>query len=458
MLKLSFSQTRQEVMVRAAATIVFQLLKRGGCLDVPVSDLAEKPQYGFTASAIDEPIGPKLVRITDLQDAKIKWDTVPYCECPEPRNYALATNDILFARTGATTGKTHLVIEPQDAVFASYLIRLRPKAGVAAAYLYAFFQSDAYWCQITEEKRGSAQPNVNGEKLAALVIPNVDIQLQHAIGHFIQIVRARQDGSSKPLQTLPAPLQAATGLVTKVEELAAKIEEAQILRTALSPEVDALLLASRNRLIGERPTDGWVSLHTLIDDIENGWSPQCESCPATGDEWGVLKVGAVSFGTFDSRENKALPALLEPKPDYEIKSGDFLMSRANTTELVGACALVKESPPRLMLCDKIFRFIFKPDSPVLPSFLDHVLKSPALREQIELGATGTSPTMKNISKAKILSLQLPVMDTGQQRRIVAYLDELQAKVDCVKALQAQTQAELDALLPSILDKAFKGEL
>ena len=171
-----------------------------------------------------------------------------------------------------------------------------------------------------------------------------------------------------------------------------------------------------------------------------------------------MKVGAVSFGSFDRRENKALPPILKPKPEYEIMSGDFLMSRANTTELVGACALVKESPPRLLLCDKIFRFIFTPNSPVLPSFLDHVLKSPALREQIELGATGTSPTMKNISKAKILSLQVPVMETGKQRRIVGYLDDLQAKVDSVKALQAQTQAELDALLPSILDRAFKGEL
>ena len=59
-------------------------------------------------------------------------------------------------------GKTHLVTEPMDAVFASYLIRLRPKPNVAADYLYAFFQSDSYWEQITEEKRGSAQSNVNG--------------------------------------------------------------------------------------------------------------------------------------------------------------------------------------------------------------------------------------------------------------------------------------------------------
>lgn len=260
-------------------------------------------------------------------------------------------------------------------------------------------------------------------------------------------------------QLVPVPPHAAQQrIVAKVDELTAKIEEARHLCTALPLEVKALLLAARNRLIGEHPADGWAPLYTLIEDIENGWSPQCESRPATVGEWGVLKVGAVSFGYFDSRENKALPAMLVAKPGYEIKSGDFLMTRANTRELVGACALVHDSPPRLLLCDKIFRFIFKPNTPVLPSFLDHVLKSPVLREQIERGATGTSPTMKNISKAKILSLQIPVMETGRQRRVVAYLDDLQAKVDSLKVLQAQSRAAIVALLPSILDKAFKGQL
>ena len=254
------------------------------------------------------------------------------------------------------------------------------------------------------------------------------------------------------------PLSEQRRIVAKVEELAAKIDEAHRNRQASLPEIGALLPASRNALIGRCPDDGWVPLQRSISDIENGWSPACESRHAEDNEWGVLKVGAVSFGQFAPNENKALPETLRPKPEYEIKHGDFLMSRANTTELVGACAVVGDTPPRLLLCDKIFRFIFRQNSPIQPAFLDHVLKSPALREQIERGATGTSPTMKNISKAKILSLRIPQIGLPEQRRIVAYLDDLQAKVDSLKALQTQSAAELDALLPSILDKAFKGEL
>lgn len=165
----------------------------------------------------------------------------------------------------------------------------------------------------------------------------------------------------------------------------------------------------------------------------------------------MLKVGAVSFGVFDERENKALPVSFSVPPSLEVRTGDFIMSRANTVELVGACALVRKARPKLMLSDKTFRFIFSEQRKILPEYLEQVLKSPALREQIERGASGTSPTMKNISKEKILALRLPPHALPQQHQIVAELDAL-------RRLQAGTAAELDALLPAILDSAFKGEL
>jgi type I restriction enzyme, S subunit len=127
MLQLTFKQTNSELLVRAAASVLFGTLTRRGKKLVSISDLAERPQYGFTASAATEPVGPKLVRITDLQDGQIDWDSVPFCECAEPEKYLLKKDDLLFARTGATTGKTHLVRDFEHAVFASYLIRLRPK-------------------------------------------------------------------------------------------------------------------------------------------------------------------------------------------------------------------------------------------------------------------------------------------------------------------------------------------
>jgi len=247
-------------------------------------------------------------------------------------------------------------------------------------------------------------------------------------------------------------------VVGRIEELYSLINEARTLRHQAAEEAEALLASHRRATFGEAPTDDWVPLSTYVSSIENGKSPATNGQPAAPDEWGVLKVGAVSFGVFDERENKALPVSYVVPRALEVRSGDFLMSRANTVALVGACALVRKARSKLMLSDKTFRFVFREPRNIVPEYLEQVLKSPPLREQIERAASGTSPTMKNISKGKVLALLLPPFDLHEQCRIVSELDALQAKVDELKHLQADTNAELDALLPSILDRAFKGEL
>ena len=145
-----------------------------------VSDLCEKPQYGYTASATTEPIGPHLLRITDIQNGSVNWETVPYCDCPEPQKYLLQKDDILFARTGPT-GRSFLVEDCPTAVFASYLIRLRVREYVTPQYLYAFFQSPDYWEQVTANTIGSAQPNCNATKLANLKVPIPPSEEQQSI-------------------------------------------------------------------------------------------------------------------------------------------------------------------------------------------------------------------------------------------------------------------------------------
>lgn len=254
------------------------------------------------------------------------------------------------------------------------------------------------------------------------------------------------------------PLAEQRRVVARIEALAAQIHEARSLRHQATEEAEALLQSHRRAMFGEAPTDDWIPLSDYVSSIENGKSPATDGRSSNPDEWGVLKVGAVSFGVFDERENKALPISYAVPPALEVRSGDFIMSRANTVELVGACALVRKTRPKLMLSDKTFRFVFREPRKVASEYMEQVLKSPALREQIERAASGTSPTMKNISKEKALALLLPPCPPAEQRRIVAELDALQAEVDALKRLQTETGAELDALLPALLDRAFKGEL
>lgn len=145
-----------------------------------VSELCEKPQYGYTASSTTEQIGPHFLRITDIQGGSVNWETVPYCDCPKPEKYLLQKDDILFARTGPT-GRSFLVQECPTAVFASYLIRLRVRKWVTPQYLYAFFQSPYYWAQVSENTSVSAQPNCNATKLSNLKVPVPPLEQQQNI-------------------------------------------------------------------------------------------------------------------------------------------------------------------------------------------------------------------------------------------------------------------------------------
>jgi type I restriction enzyme, S subunit len=149
-----------------------------------VRELCERIDYGYTAPAAHSIESPRFLRITDIQDGRVDWDTVPGCAIsPTDENAKrLADGDIVFARTGATTGKSFLLRQPPRAVFASYLIRLRPRReAVVPGYLYAFFQSDQYWMQVSKSVRGGAQPNVNATLLAAIRLPVPDIEVQHRV-------------------------------------------------------------------------------------------------------------------------------------------------------------------------------------------------------------------------------------------------------------------------------------
>lgn len=179
-------------------------------------------------------------------------------------------------------------------------------------------------------------------------------------------------------------------------------------------------------------------LADVVADLENGWSPQCHNRPAKPDEWGVLKLGAVSFGTYDGGENKALPTALKPIPAYEIKPGDVLISRANVPRYVGSCAQVLSTRPKLLLCDKIFRVVFKPNGPLDGAYLAEVMKTAPLRQQIEAAITGSSPTMQNITKTALLALRMPIPPVKEQRALVQAL--VQARAEAVR-LEEKAGAE-----------------
>ena len=136
-------------------------------------DLSFSIQYGYNAPA--QTFGPiKMVRISDIHENKVSWETVPYCEISdsEIENYKLQVDDILFARTGGTVGKSFLVTEiNEDAVYAGYLIRTRFSKSIYPKYAKLFMETVTYWEQLREGTIATAQPNCNGQTLSKMMIP-----------------------------------------------------------------------------------------------------------------------------------------------------------------------------------------------------------------------------------------------------------------------------------------------
>lgn len=201
-----------------------------------------------------------------------------------------------------------------------------------------------------------------------------------------------------------------------------------------------------------------VRVKHLARSIEQGWSPQCEGFPVeTEDEWGVLKVGCVNGGTFNPIENKVLPPDLEPIPSLGISSGDLLISRANTRELVGGAAVAVKDYPKLLLCDKLYRLRLKPER-ASPMFLALYLGSRAARGPIELGATGASASMVNIGQSVILELDVAVPPIEEQRSIVASLGRETTKLESLTAEAARTIELLQERRTAFISAAVTGKI
>ena len=136
-------------------------------------NISQSIQYGYNAPALEKGI-IKMVRISDIQNNKVLWEKVPYCIIEEKdiETYLLEVNDILFARTGGTVGKSFLVEEvPEPAIYAGYLIRTRYSQELCPQYLKSFMESQLYWEQLKSGTIATAQPNCNGKTLGRILLP-----------------------------------------------------------------------------------------------------------------------------------------------------------------------------------------------------------------------------------------------------------------------------------------------
>jgi type I restriction enzyme S subunit len=349
---------------------------RSGWKRVRIRDVSNSIQYGYTASAIDRPEGPRFLRITDIQNGRVDWSSVPSCDIPpeDVPKYRLRKGDLVFARTGATTGKSFLIDECPEAVFASYLIRVGVSGEIDSRYLAAFFQSPDYWQQIEGGKRGIGQPNVNGNVLGDIKFPLAPMEQQKEILSEIEKQFTRLEAGVSALRRVQANL---------------KRYRASVLKAAC----EGHLMANDGKKLHKPVSE-------VIRSIDQGWSPKCETEASDNhDDWVVIKTTAIQNLRFLEEENKLLPTSLKPRPHLQIVPGDVLVTRAGPRTRVGVACLVRKARPRLILCDKVYRLICKSDV-IIPAFLELALNAPHIVDAVNKLKTGISDSGVNLTQSR----------------------------------------------------------
>lgn len=233
-----------------------------------------------------------------------------------------------------------------------------------------------------------------------------------------------------------------------------------IIHEAISegPDSSVSLRDSGIQWLGQIPKH-WrpLRLKYLVTPIEQGWSPQCDAQPAGENEWGVLKVGCVNGEHFDPTQNKKLPSTLSVAPELEIQSGDILMSRANTRQLLGLAAIVTDARPRLLLCDKLFRFRALERRAYGP-FIVAAIRDVNSRVQIEAGTNGASDSMQNIGQGVVKNLWLAVPPVDEQRRIVDRFADQTAGIDLAIEREQKGLALLSEYRIRLIANVVSGRL
>lgn len=251
----------------------------------------------------------------------------------------IAPRDSIILTKRAPIGQ--LAVLDTDACSNQGCLLLTTKSRTDSRFFYYFLSAESSSLQALG--RGSTFMELSVDDLKTLHIPVPNLEEQQTIADHL-------DRETAKLDALIAAKERLLGLLA--EKRRALITRA--VTRGLNPDIP--MRDSGIPWLGQVPEDWKIErLKFHLCRIEQGWSPQCDNTPADEDEWGVMKAGCVNGLFFDENDNKRLPKDLTPLTEYELRPGDVLMSRANTTELLGSTVLVQTVRPRLLLCKTFAR-------------------------------------------------------------------------------------------------------
>ena len=452
-----------------------------------LGNITEKNQYGYTAKSSNQG-EVKYLRITDIQDNKVVWNDVPYCEIKEDEfeKFKLKKDDIVIARTGATTGKSFLIKEiNHKSVFASYLIRVRG-IKVLSEYLWDYMNANIYWQQITEFSSGIAQPGVNAQKLENLLIPLPPIDEQKRIVNkldyffdkiqkvkeIIEEVKEKNEARKESILS-----KAFTGELTakwradnihSAKELLSKISdeklsnweqecqkaEAEGRKKPTKPKLKSIdeMIVPNDEIPYKIPNNWvWTRLEDIASYIQRGKSPKYV------DESSIYVISqkCVQWTGFELDKARYTSDEVKYTEERFLKKGDILWNSTGTGTVGRVCTLEEIDENQKMVADSHVTVVRTSDNVISKCILNYLISN-NVQNNLDSLTTG-STNQKELTLSSVKNLAIPLPPIEEQKEIVRILDNIFTKENLINEL-ISLEDKIQALEKSILSKAFRGEL
>lgn len=411
--------------------------------------LSEQPSYGANTPATPLIEGwPRYIRITDITETGELIDSdIKGIDPGIAIHYLLEEGDILIARSGNTVGKSYIHRDYKlRAAHAGYLIKFRVDRKKAwPFFVFHYLHSSNYWSWVQSASKVAAQPNINATQYCQLPIPEINPEHQRAIATILDTM----DEAIRRTEAVIAKLrQVKAGMLHDL--LTRGLDENGELREPIRhPE------QFKDSPLGRIPKTWEVnSLGSLIQELEAGVSVNAWDRPAGGGELGVLKTSCVVGGAFLSEENKTVFPRDKSRVSCPVKANSIIISRMNTPLLVGESGYVDTSYPGLYLPDRLWQTVMREEKGCSVKWLCYVLNWEPVRKQIRDIATGTSGSMKNISKGVFLALDIRIPKTGEQEAVVERIEDVD------ESLRTETKKceKLNLLKQGLMQDLLTGQV
>lgn len=422
---------------------------------IKLSEISERIHYGYTASSTIENTGVKLLRITDIQKNNVFWEDVPFCKIGKAdlEKFKLNSGDFVFARTGATVGKSFLITgKIPISVFASYLIRIILQKNINKKYVSYYFQSPQYWTQIGITSVGIGQPNVNANKLSNLDIPIPELDIQNKIVEKIEELFNELDSGVDELRKVREQLKIYRQSVLQAAFTGKLTEE---WRKQQNEDWQYGLVADSNKSENSysQLPEGWkkVKLGNITEKIDKVIKREKKN----DEQFLYLDISGIDNQTNKIENHKEYLWKNAPSRAQQIvKLNDILFSTVRT--YLRNNALIQNKIYNNQICSTGFTVIRTNKKFANHKYIFNYILSETFVQALNELQTGSSyPAVRDND---VFSQIITLPSLNEQEQIVQEIESRLSIADEVEKTINESLQKAESLKQSILKKAFEGKL